>query len=103
LAARHFGDGYQIEDFPHLRRLQCDNLALQVHRQHLERRVDIRRFHRCSLSLQPTAFSRSSLAWLLSTRCGTSRISATVPSPRRVAPEKAPTSACSFDNYLMTV
>ena len=47
--------------------------------------------------------SRASRICPAAIRCGTSRISATAPSPRMVAPEKLGASACSLESDLITV
>ena len=98
IGARHRGDRHRVEDFMHMPRLDGETLALQLEDQHNERMV----VDACHVG-HSAACLVSSCCLPCSTRCATSRISATVPSPRMVAPENAATSACSLDSDLMTV
>ena len=98
IGARHRGDRHRVEDLAHMPRLDGETLALQLEDQHNERMV----VDACHGG-HSAACLVSSCCWPCSTRCATSRISATVPSPRMVAPENAATSACSLDSDLMTV
>ncbi len=99
LGARHLGDRHQIEDFAHAARASMrEDLALQLQGQHLERFASTFAF--IAALPQLAALSRSSCAWPCSTRCGMSRMSATVPSPRMVAPENDLTSAVQLRQRL---